>query len=61
MSLNLQIRGNFRLFAKRVCEEKEVDYFLIHISSNNLHSQHAGLSPQVLEGLGKQQVLLNSF
>ncbi|MCM1326014.1 MAG: GNAT family N-acetyltransferase [Bacteroidales bacterium] len=29
-----------RLFAKRVCEEKEVNYFLIRISSVNLHSQH---------------------
>lgn len=29
-----------RLFAKRVCEEKEVNYFLIRISSANLHSQH---------------------
>ena len=29
-----------RLFAKRVYEIKKVDYFLIRISSNNLHSQH---------------------
>lgn len=29
-----------RLFAKKVCEEKKVDYFLIRISSNNLHSQN---------------------
>ncbi|MCM1158441.1 MAG: GNAT family N-acetyltransferase, partial [Bacteroidales bacterium] len=29
-----------RLFAKKVCEEKQVEYFLIRISSNNLHSQH---------------------
>ena len=29
-----------RLFAKRVCEKNPVDYFLIRISSVNLHSQH---------------------
>lgn len=29
-----------RLFAKKVCEIRMVDYFLIRISSNNLHSQH---------------------
>ncbi len=29
-----------RLFANRICKEKAVDYFLIRISSNNLHSQH---------------------
>lgn len=29
-----------RLFAKKVYEIKKVDYFLIRISSNNLHSRH---------------------
>lgn len=29
-----------RLFAKRVCEIRKVDYFLIRISSNNLHSKY---------------------
>jgi len=29
-----------RLFAKKVCEIRLVDYFLIRISFNNLHSQH---------------------
>lgn len=29
-----------RLFAKKVCGIRMVDYFLIRISSNNLHSQH---------------------
>lgn len=29
-----------RLFAKKVCEVRKVDYFVIRISSNNLHSQH---------------------
>lgn len=29
-----------RLFAKKVYEKRKVDYFLIRISSNNLHSQH---------------------
>lgn len=29
-----------RLFAKRVYEIRKVDYFLIRISSNNLHSKH---------------------
>lgn len=29
-----------RLFARRVYERRKVDYFLIRISSNNLHSQH---------------------
>lgn len=39
-----------RLFAKRVCEEKQVDYFLIRISSANLHSQH------VFEKLGAVKI-----
>lgn len=39
-----------RLFAKRVCEEKKVDYFLIRISSTNLHSQH------VFEKLGAVKI-----
>lgn len=29
-----------RLFAQKVYEKRKVDYFLIRISSNNLHSQH---------------------
>lgn len=29
-----------RLFARKVCNIRKVDYFLIRISSNNLHSQH---------------------
>lgn len=29
-----------RLFAGRVCEIRKVDYFLIRISSNNLHSRY---------------------
>ncbi|MCM1123453.1 MAG: GNAT family N-acetyltransferase [Eubacterium sp.] len=39
-----------RLFSKRVCEEKKVDYFLIRISSANLHSQH------VFEKLGAVKI-----
>lgn len=39
-----------RLFAKRVCEEKKVDYFLIRIFSTNLHSQH------VFEKLGAVKI-----
>lgn len=29
-----------RLFAKKVFETRQVDYFLIRISSRNLHSKH---------------------
>lgn len=29
-----------QLFARRVCEIRKVDYFLIRISSNNLHSKY---------------------
>lgn len=29
-----------RLFAEKVYETRQVDYFLVHISSKNLHSQH---------------------
>lgn len=29
-----------RLFARKACEIRKVDYFVIRISSNNLHSQH---------------------
>lgn len=39
-----------RLFAKKVCEEKQVEYFLIRISSANIHSQH------VFEKLGAVKI-----
>lgn len=29
-----------RLFARRVCEIRTIDYFLIRISSNNMHSKY---------------------
>ncbi|MCM1025932.1 MAG: GNAT family N-acetyltransferase [Roseburia sp.] len=39
-----------RLIAKKVCEEKQIEYFLIRISSANLHSQH------VFENLGAVKI-----
>jgi len=49
-----------RLFAKRVCEEKEVDYFLIRISSNNLHSQHVFEKMGVVK-IGEEESAFSKF
>lgn len=49
-----------RLFAKTIYEIRKVDYFLIRISSNNLHSQHVFEKMGVIK-IGEEETAFSKF
>ena len=49
-----------RLFAGRVCEIRKVDYFLIRISSNNLHSKYVFEKIEAVK-IGEEETAFSRF